>query len=385
VRAVAGVCSLGHDRPRQVAAAREGRSGIGQAPASCLVAPAGSLAGWIPGQPSLCDDPRGIYRLCDEVLDRLGQEARWSDAERAQCGLFLGTTTGNMPEDELPAVEKVKKGLSWESQFLCGGPGRLACHVAQRTGLKGPIFTYTTACTSSGVALVMALQALRSGRLARALVFGADLVMKTSFEGFRLLGLYSEGRCRPFDRARDGLNLGEAGVAILLEAHEGPLRSRFEMLEGAIAQDPSHIAAGSTDGLTAATVMREAMRRSDVAPGQITAIKAHGTGTPANDLSELRGMAAVFQGRTPPFLSWKGFLGHTIGSSSAIEQVLSMWCLEEGFLPASPGFSTPPEEEPLSPLMQPLETAGKPGVYLFNSFGFGGTAVCYLMADRGSR
>jgi 3-oxoacyl-(acyl-carrier-protein) synthase len=74
-----------------------------------------------------------------------------------------------------------------------------------------------------------------------------------------------------------------------------------------------------------------------------------------------------------------------VGSSAAIEQVLSMWCLEDGFLPASCGFATPCEEVPLSPLTEPLNTGGRPGAYLFNAFGFGGSAVSYFVADRGAR
>ncbi|MBI5544814.1 MAG: hypothetical protein HY901_13070 [Deltaproteobacteria bacterium] len=380
VRGFTGVCSLGRERTEQVAAARANRAGLSASGAEGLVAAPGVIAGWLPGY---CDDPQGVYRLSDEVLDRLLAETPLTPAERRECAVFMGTTTGHTPVEEIPAIQKIKQGLPWKSQFLSGGPGPLASHVARRLGSKGPLFTYTTACTSTGAALVMALRALRLGRVPRALVFGVDLVMKTSLEGFRLLQLYSEKPCRPFDRDRDGLSFGEAGVALLLEPRDAP-RSRFEVLEGAVAHDPSHIAAGSSDGKTAAHVMREAMRRSGVAPSQIVAVKAHGTGTPTNDLSELRGMLAAFDGKPPPFLSWKGFIGHTVGSSAAMEQVLSMWCLEEGFLPPSHGFENPCEETPLAPLTAPLQTGGRPGKYLFNAFGFGGTAVSYVVADRGA-
>lgn len=380
VRGFAGISSLGKERAQQVAAAREGRTGLVPAPLGSLVAP-GVCAGWLPG---FGDDPQGVFRLCDEVLDRLSQEVSLDDAARRECGVFMGTTTGLTPLDEVPALVKIRQGKPWRTQLVVGGPGAVAAHVARRFGARGPVSTYTTACTSAGVALLMALWAIRLGRLRRALVFGVDLVSKTSVEGFRLLQLYSERPCRPFDRDRDGLNFGEAGAALLLEGCESP-RGRFEILDGAIAHDPSHIAAGSTDGQTAASVIREAMRRSGVAAGDIVAIKAHGTGTPTNDLSELRGMLTAFDGKPPPFLSFKGLLGHTVGTSAALEQVLSMWCLQDGFLPASCGFQTPCEETPLAPLTAPLETSGRAGVYQFNAFGFGGSAVSYFVADRGAR
>lgn len=381
IRGFTGISSLGQGRAEQVAAARAGRDGLTPSGPECLVAPPGVFAGWLPGY---CDDAQGIYKLSDLVLDRLAEACPLTAQERAECGVYVGTTTGHTPLEEIPAIHKIRAGLPWKSQFLSGGPGPVASHVARRFGARGPLFTFTTACTSTGVALMMALRALRLGQIRRALVFGVDLVMKTSVEGFRLLQLYSERRCRPFDKDRDGLNFGEAGVAMVVEALEALPGCRFEIVDGAIAHDPSHIAAGSSDGRTAASVMRLAMRRSGVEPRDIVAVKAHGTGTPTNDLSELRGMHLAFDGKPPPFLSWKGYLGHTVGSSAAMEQVLSMWCLEDGFVPRSPGFETPTDEVALSPLREPLRTDGRPGLYLFNAFGFGGTAVSYVLRDAGA-
>ncbi len=383
IRGFTGISCLGPDRTSQVAAARAGRTGLTPSHPESLVAGPGVIAGWVD---RFSDDPDGVYKLSDRVLEQLEAACPLTAEERAETGVYLGTTTGHTPLEEIPAIVKIRAGQPWRSQFLSGGAGLLASHVARRFGSKGPLQTFTTACTSTGVALMMALRALRLGQVRRALVFGIDLVMKNSIEGFRLLQLYSERACRPFDRDRDGLNFGEAGAALVLEpvAGDGP-RRRFEILDGAIAHDPSHIAAGSSDGKTAAAVMRQALERSRVPAKDLVAVKAHGTGTANNDLSELRGMVAAFDGAPPPFLSWKGYVGHTVGSSAAMEQVLSMWCLEEGFLPASAGFASPLEEVPLAPLTRPLATGGRPGVYLFNAFGFGGTAVSYAVADRGAR
>lgn len=382
IRGFTGISCLGPDRASQVAAARAGRVGLSASGPESLVAGPGVVAGWV-GRHS--DHPEGIYELSDRVLELLAEACPLTAAERAECGVYVGTTTGHTPQEELPAILKIRAGQPWRSKFLTGGPGPIASHVARRFGAKGPLYTVTTACTSTGVALMMALRALRLGQVRRALVFGADLVMKTSIEGFRLLQLYSETTCKPFDRDRDGLNFGEAGAAMVLEPAGETVRHRFEVLDGAIAHDPSHIAAGSSDGKTAASVMRQALARSGVAAEDLVAVKAHGTGTANNDLSELRGMMTAFEGRPPPFLSWKGSIGHTVGSSAAMEQVLSMWCLEEGFLPSSAGFATPLPEVPLAPMTRPLETGGRPGCYLFNAFGFGGTAVSYVVADRGAR
>jgi 3-oxoacyl-(acyl-carrier-protein) synthase len=130
--------------------------------------------------------------------------------------------------------------------------------------------------------------------------------------------------------------------------------------------------------------MGEALRLSGVERTDLTAVKGHGTGTVTNDRSELRGLQKVFGGAVPPFSSLKGLLGHTLGSCSALETVLWAWCLEEGFVPASLGFAAPEADVPLQPLRTALRTDGRPGFHLFSAFGFGGTSVSYVLADRGS-
>lgn len=319
--------------------------------------------------------------LTERLVDRLILEAGLTESERRACAVFVGTTTGFAASEEIAYFREKARGRSWK--LLCGGPGQLAAFVARRLGSRAPLFTYTTACTSTAVGLLMALQMIRAGQIERALVFGLDVLMKISVEGFRYLQLYSESGCRPFDKARDGLQLGEAAAGLLLEPRRERGR-RFELLEGALRHDPSHIAAGSSDGSTAATVIREALQRSGIAPNEITAIKAHGTGTPTNDLSEMRGMQTVFDAAVPPFVSLKGAFGHTLGASSALETAVWLWCLEQGFVPASAGFATPDPEAPLAPLTRPLETRGRPGAHLFNSFGFGGTSVSYVIRDHGA-
>lgn len=378
VRAVGALSCLGDDPRLHAAALRAGRGGLAPVGTSSHLRDAELIAAVIPNQDS---SERRPQSLTECLVDRLLDSGGLTDAERRGCAVFVGTTTGFAASEEIAWYREKARGGTWK--LLCGGPGQLAAFVARRVGSRAPVFTYTTACTSTAVGLLMAAQMIRAGQIERALVFGLDVLMKISIEGFRYLQLYSEKRCRPFDRDRDGLQLGEAAAGVLLEPRRGEGR-RFELLEGAIRHDPSHIAAGSTDGATAAAVIGEALRRSGIAPAEVAAVKAHGTGTPTNDLSELRGMQTAFAGRPPPFSSLKGAFGHTLGASSALETAAWLWCLEEGFVPASAGFETPMDEVPLSPLARPLPTEGRPGAHLFNSFGFGGTSVSYVIRDHGA-
>lgn len=315
------------------------------------------------------------FALVDAAVRSLGL----SKQELAEAAVFAGTTTGIAASEEIAYLrDRCIDGLPWKAAFLCGGPGRLAAFCAHQFGIKGPGFTYTTACTSTAVAVVMAARMLRQGRIRRAIIVGLDLMMKLSLEGFRMLQLYSEGTCRPFDARRDGLMLGEACAALVLE----PGQSSVMLLDGAIHHDPGHIAAGSNDGKTAAAVMADALRRSGLEPKDVTAIKAHGTGTPTNDLTELNALDVAFAGKPPPFSSLKSTFGHTLGASAALELVTWTWCAEDGFVPGTHGFQQRIAESTLVPQIEPTAIGNQRSVHLFNAFGFGGTSVSFAAEVR---
>lgn len=361
---------------------REGRIGLARVGAGTWMKDPSIVAGIVPDRDPTEKRP---HALAAEALDRLVDQAQLTERERKSCAVLAGTTTGFNAEEEIAflAAREATGVATHQWKLFCGGPGQLASFAARRLGARGPAMTFTTACTSTSVALMQALRLLRAGRAERVVVVGLEVLLRMSVEGFRFLQLYSEDRCRPFDRARCGIQLGEAAGALLLEPRRDR-GARFELLDGCVRHDPSHVASGSTDGATAATVIREALQRSQVAPGEVTAVKAHGTGTPSNDLSELRALQAVFGERPPPFASLKGVFGHTAGCSGVLETAVWTWCLAHGFVPPSGGFEEPMEEAPLAPLTRPLETGGRPGTHLFNAFGFGGTSVAFLMRDHGA-
>ena len=377
IRAVAALSCFGADRAAHVSALREGRTGIDQVTAREF---AGLRAAVIPGDDAT---PQRPFTLTDRIALQLIEAAGLTVGDRKELGVFVGTTTGIAASEELAFFQQGALGVNKAWTMLCGGPGRITAHLAQKLGAEGPLFTYTTACTSTAVGMIMALHALRSGTIRRAVVFGLDTLMRISVEGFRLLKLYSPTTCRPFDKDRNGLQMGEAAAGMVLEARTGPRKSRFEVLSGALAHDPGHIAAGSSDGATAALVMNRTLELAGLRASAVTAIKAHGTGTPVNDLSELRGLERVFGKAPPPFASLKGVFGHTLGASTALEVAAWLWALEAGFIPGSVGFAHAAEGG-LAPLAKALPTDGKPGVHLFNSFGFGGTSASFLVEDHGA-
>jgi 3-oxoacyl-[acyl-carrier-protein] synthase-1 len=377
IRAVAALSCFGADRAAHVSALRDGRTGIAEVTAAEFT---GLRAAVIPGEDKT---PQRPFTLTDRIALQLIESAGLTAGDRKELGVFVGTTTGIAASEEMAFFQQGALGVNKAWTMLCGGPGRVTAHLAQKLASEGPLFTYTTACTSTAVGLIMATHAIRAGTIKRAVVFGLDTLMRISVEGFRLLKLYSPTACRPFDKGRNGLQMGEAAAGVVLEAREGKRSSRFEVLSGALAHDPGHIAAGSSDGATAALVMERSLELAGLTAASVTAIKAHGTGTPVNDLSELRGLERVFGKAPPPFSSLKGIFGHTLGASTALELTAWLWALEDGFIPGNVGF-TEAAEGALAPLAKSLPTEGKPGVHLFNSFGFGGTSASFLVEDHGA-
>jgi 3-oxoacyl-[acyl-carrier-protein] synthase-1 len=130
--------------------------------------------------------------------------------------------------------------------------------------------------------------------------------------------------------------------------------------------------------------MGDALSRSGITTAQVTGIKAHGTGTPTNDLTELRALRLVFGEKLPAFTSLKSTFGHTLGASTALELAVWLWCREAGGLPGTLGVRAPEPENGVVPLVEPKATDGGPRLDLFNSFGFGGTSCSFVVQDRGT-
>ena len=271
------------------------------------------------------------------------------------------------------------------------GYGNLAREIAERFGLRGPKYTLNTACSSSANAALYARALLAEGRIDHALIVGAEGYNRLSLLGFASLMLLTREGYRPFDRARDGLILGEGVGAFVLgrgdaEKGDSPLRgqSPFSIVGAATACDPS----SPTNSLPerVAEVMREALADAGLEPAQLAAIKAHGTGTPSNDLSEGQAVRAVFGASLPPLTSVKPYTGHTLGACGAVELLAMLACWREGFLPPTPGFSAADDALGFAPVMQPQPLGA--GAMLCNFFGFGGNNTSLVLArapDPGAR
>jgi 3-oxoacyl-[acyl-carrier-protein] synthase-1 len=319
------------------------------------------------------DPPRsaaGFWQMLDAAVGDALAQAALPDAARARMGVFLGNTSLDLPVLEPGHALARARG---EQPVLRVGYTTIARHVAERFGIGGPQYTFNTACSSSANAVLYARALLADGRIDHALVIGADGYTRMSLLGFAAMMLLSRTRYRPFDRARDGMILGEGAGALVLGREAAADRSAI--VGAATACDPSSPTGSRPERI--ADVMREALADASLEADALVAVKAHGTGSPGNDQAEGLALRQVFGDRLPPLTSIKPGIGYTLGACGAIEVLAMLAAWRAGFLPPTPGFGEADPELGLAPVTAPTAIAG--GAMLCNFTGFGGNNTSLVL------
>ncbi len=258
-----------------------------------------------------------------------------------------------------------------------GSCGDIACDLAQDLGLERAPLTLSTACSSSANALLLAAQAIAREECPSALVTGFEALSPIALNGFRSLMLLDPRGCRPFDRHRVGLHLGEGLAALSLQASSLKFQDpRAVILGGAHVCAAMGPAGQAPDADAMYAVMTEALRTARCEPCDIVAIKAHGLGSTESDEAEAAAVRRLY-GSPPPVTGLKGTLGHTLGASGALETAAFLACLEAGFVPPTAGFGEADPALSMAPLRKPL--AARPGPYQLNFFGFGASYVSLVV------
>jgi 3-oxoacyl-[acyl-carrier-protein] synthase-1/3-oxoacyl-[acyl-carrier-protein] synthase II len=259
-----------------------------------------------------------------------------------------------------------------------------AAVIAREFDLCGPCQTVVNACSSGTDAIGLGASWIKSGLCDIVLAGGTDELCHVTYNGFISLMITDDVPCKPFDRNRKGLNLGE-GAAILVLESENSRRARnkkaraFVLGYGASC-DAYHFTAPHPEGRGLRRAIGETIALGNITADNIAFVNAHGTGTPDNDRTESLVLADMLPG--VPFLSTKGYTGHTLGAAGAIEAVFTVACLEVGRIPRNAGFSTPDPDLPVTPAE--TEMAVKGHVALSESLAFGGhNAALAFGTDRG--
>ncbi len=312
------------------------------------------------------------YALCAaaEALQQAGFSRE--DLKRLRVGTCIGTTVGSTLNSESFYREYLAgnhPGMDPVRKFLDGNP---ASSVARAFDLHGPCQTVVNACSSGTDAIGVAAGWIQAGLCDVAVTGGADELCRVTYNGFASLKIMDQSPCRPFDRRRQGLNLGEGAGIVVLEARS--LRERAQSpLRGSVlgygsACDAYHLTAPHPEGKGLRRALTEALRISKTPVSEIAFVNAHGTGTRDNDKVEGNVLREELPG--VPFLSTKGLTGHALGAAGGIEAVLTLACLNLGRIPASAGFTETDPEIMAAPATRIMPITGNAAIS--QSLAFGG-------------
>jgi 3-oxoacyl-[acyl-carrier-protein] synthase II len=309
------------------------------------------------------------------------------DAERlAEAGVVLGTTLGEERQVGDLSDRFARSGEdSIDAEFLARSDNhRLAALVARQHGLGGPALLAATACSSGTAAGAWAYDLVSFGDADVMLAGGADTFTRLIYVGFKRMGALSKDVCRPFDKDRDGVAFGEGAGFVILEELEHARRRGAQVyaeLAGyGISNDAHHITAPDPNGSGVVRAMRQALATTSTPELEVDYVSAHGTGTPYNDIGEMRAMLELFGSRAKqvPISSIKSVLGHTNGAAGAIETVACALAMRHQALPPTVNLRQP---EPGFDLDYVPDT-GRAAVVktcLNLAAGFGGSNVCLVL------
>ena len=403
VSGIGVVSPLGNDVAELFGNALAGRSGIHRLEipfASRLLAPLAATARFNEADHFDATQLRMLDRFSLFALFAAKQavddaQGALAGLDRGRAGVFVGngmggtlTMDGGYKTLYGDASNRIKPFT-----ILMGMQNAAAAWVGIEHDLRGPNMTYSTACSSSAVAIGEAWMRVASGQLEVALAGGAEAPLSNgslkAWEALRTLAAIDteepSASCRPFSKNRSGMVLGEGAAMLVIEPWERAVARgatiHGEILGYGLSNDASHITRPSVEGQAAA--MRAALQSAAIEPQAVEAINAHGTGTQANDSTETAAIKAVFgeAAHRIPISATKALHGHLLGAAGALECVLSLLAMRhEVALPTMHLQMPDPECD-----LDYVPNLARPGVaartMLSNSFAFGGTnAVLVLRA-----
>src|SRR5213594_326025 len=320
---------------------------------------------------------RASHMMIQALKEVLAQEPRFEPELTV-----IGTTSGGMSYGEhyyrsLRQAGDLRRAPTWIANYPAQKPV-IDAQVA--FGISAPCQVIANACASGTNAIGHAFECVRSGRYQRVLAGGYDAISELVFTGFDSLQASTPEKCRPFDRHRTGMVLGE-GAAVLALENFNAARARgatvlAEITGYGISTDNFHLTQPDPSGIGPRRAMERAMERAQISADAIDYINAHGTATPFNDAAEGKAISELF-GRVP-VSSTKGMMGHSLGAAGAIEVVVCLLALQHQFLPPNINFGALDDHLDLNI----VANNARPALLrttLSNSFGFGGTNASILM------
>ena len=403
VTGIGAISALGNDLDGFYRSLAEARSGVRRLPAEVTLGSGvqvGALTDWDPAAHFKGPEAGSLDRVTQFALTAAGQALAASGldpavADRTRIGVYWGTGMGGAH-----TLEAAYQSVYGRNDFrlrplsvVMAMNNAAGSNVAVKWGLRGPFANFSTACSSSAMAIGEAMHAIRAGR-ADAVVAGGSEALLTpgllaAWQALRTLSPAdandATASCKPFDRRRGGLVLGEGAAALVLEeeshAHARGARIIAFITGYGNTCDAAHMSKPDRDGQVRA--MTQALAESGLAPEAIGYINAHGTATIVGDVVECEAIKAVFGDAAMriPVSSTKSMHGHLLGGAGALEMAAALMPFNDGVIPPTANLEQPDpacaiRHVPLKALRGEI-----PQAVMSNSFAFGGSNVV-LIAQR---
>jgi 3-oxoacyl-[acyl-carrier-protein] synthase II len=326
------------------------------------------------------------FALADAALDLAAED-------RDRIGAMMGSALGGVAYGEEQFANFLREGPrgvdpSLALSVFCGAA---SCNIAIEFGVRGPNSTNAMSCASGTIAVGEAFRQIRDGYADVMLAGGSEAPLAPLCYGaFALIRAMSTrnddptSASRPFDRARDGFVMGEGASVLVLEemvrARARGARMYAEVLGFGMTNDAHHMTAPLPDGSQAARSMRLALRDANVSPHEVGYVNAHGSSTPLNDSTETLALKQVFgdHANRLPVSGTKGYYGHALGASGAIEAAICALALEKEWLPPTVNLEQPDATCDLDYIPRHGRPARVEHI-VSNSFGFGGINAALVM------
>ena len=312
-----------------------------------------------------------------EAIAQSGIDLSREDPTRV--GVILGGGTSGLIDSEAFFQLHLNGKKGRPSRVLNHLPDAITDRIAQYFGAEGLKSTITTACSSSANAMGYAHDAIAAGYADVMLTGGSDVLARLTYAGFNSLRSVDPDPCRPFDRERKGLSIGEAAGILVFEERDRAMRRGApilaEFLGYGVTSDAHHMTAPDPSGAAGGRTIRAALESAGVNRDEIDYINAHGTATPQNDSAETAAIKAALgdRSRQIPISSIKSMIGHCLCASGAIEGVATVLTIRDNKVPPTIHYASPDPTCDLDYVPNEARDADV-AVALSNSFAFGGNS-----------
>src|SRR5437764_4848856 len=320
---------------------------------------------------------RASFMMIYALKEALTQEPRFKPELTV-----IGTTSGGMSygEDYYRSLYRhgsLRDSPAWIANYPAQKP---VIDALEAFEISAPCQVVANACASGTNAIGHAFECVRSGRYQRVLTGWYDALSELVFVGFDSLQASTPEKCRPFDRYRTGMVLGEGAAVLALENFDAA-RARgatvlAEITGYGVSTDNFHLTQPDPSGIGPRQAMERALQSAHISADAVDYINAHGTATSFNDAAEGKAISELFG--SVPVSSTKSMMGHSLGAAGAVEAIICMLALQDQFLPPNINFCAPDEDIDLNIVANKAQAAVL-RTALSNSFGFGGTNASILM------